>query len=152
VNINAAALRLLDGDGGAANHSLIESNSNARLYGLRIDLDVIDRALAMAHQRALSDHAEQSRELIVAHQDEWRDLQRQRAELVIGLLRTNRKIENFKTAATSNGQLGNLDLDGYSGRLFGVGCLQNAPGHFAVEFLRVAAKIGLITTKDFENV
>jgi hypothetical protein len=150
VNIDQAALRLLDGDG-AVNHSPVEPNSNVRLYRARIDLDVIDRALVMAGQRAAVDHGDQSRQLIAAHQDEWRELQRQRAELVIGLLRVNRKIENFKTAVTSGGQLGNLICDGYSGRLLGVGFLENAAGHWGFEFLRAAAKAGLIT-EDFKNV
>jgi hypothetical protein len=153
VNIDHAALLLLDGDGGAANHSSpVDPNPNARLYRLRIDLDIIDRALVLAGQRSLSDHADQSRQLIASHQDEWRDLQRQRAEIVIELLRVNRRIEEFKTAVTSDGQLGNLDLDGYSGRLLGVGCLQNAPGHFAVEFLKSAAKAGLIAERDYKDV
>jgi hypothetical protein len=151
VNIDLAALRLLDGDGGAASHS-VEPNANVRLYRLRIDLDVIDRALQMAGQRALVDHGDQSRGLIAKHQDEWRDLQRQRAELVIGLLRVNRKIENFKSAVTSDGQLGNLNCDGFSGRLLGVGILENAAGHWAVSFLKAAAKIGLVSERDFKDV
>jgi hypothetical protein len=151
VNIDHAALRLLDG-GTVDQRALVQSNPNARLYQFRFELEVIDRALVFAEQRQCSDHIARSRELAGKHQDEWLDLQRQRAEMVIGILTVNRKIEGLKASIRSGGQLAGLPFDDFTPRLFGVGRLQNVAGHFAIEFLKAAARAGLITDKDFRDV
>lgn len=151
ASIEALALRLLDGET-APPITLPRRDANARLFQFYRDLEVIDHALSVAGQRALIEHGARSRQLVAAHHNDWRLLQKQRAELVVDLLALNRRIESLKSSMRSGGQFPGIELDGFTARLFGVGRLQNAPGHWAIEFLKAAAKVGLISEKDFRDV
>jgi hypothetical protein len=66
-------------------------------------------------------------------------------------MKANRRVEDLKQAMTSQGQLGNLPLDGYSARFFGTGGTQTPINHWAYEYLKAAVVIGLIDPKDFRD-
>lgn len=152
TSIEALALRLLDGEAAVPPTSVPRRDANARLFQFYRDLEVIDHALSIAGQRALVEHGARSRQLVAAHANDWRALHKQRAELVIDLLALNRRIEGMRSSMMSGGQFPGIELDGFTARLFGVGRLHNAPGHWAIEFLKAAAKAGLISEKDFRDV
>ncbi|MBB4422310.1 hypothetical protein GGD66_000836 [Bradyrhizobium sp. CIR48] len=152
ASIETLALRLLDGEAAPPSSSLSRRDANARLFQFYLDLEVIDRALSIANHRALVDHGERSRQLVAAHREDWRALQKKRAELLIDLLALNRRIEGLKFSMKSGGQFPGIELDDFTARLFGVGRLHNVPGHWAFEFLKAAAKAGLISEKDFRDV
>jgi hypothetical protein len=152
TNIDHLALQLLDGPAAAKATPIDRRDLNARLFQFNLDLAVIDRALMIANQRAIVDHGNRSRELVAQHRGDWHKLQTERAETLIGLLTVNRKIEDLKSSMRSGGQFPGIDLDEFTPRLFGVGRLHNVVGHWAFEFLKAAAKVGLISEKDFRDV
>jgi hypothetical protein len=152
ANFDQEALALLDKDAKIV-AAPVGPSASVRLHELENSLRKIDRAIELGGQRWAADHAARSRELIAEHSAEWAAAQRQRASILIDLMKANRSVEDLKQAMTSQGQLGgNLPLDGFTGRLFGTGGAQTPVNHWVYEYLKAAVAIGLIDAKDFRDV
>jgi hypothetical protein len=151
ANFDQEALALLDKDAKIV-AAPVRPSASVRLHELEHTLRKIDRALELGGQRWAADHAARSCELIAEYSADWVTAQRQRANILINLMKANRRVEDLKQAMTSQGQLGgNLPLDGFTGRLFGVGGTQTPINHWVYEYLKAAAAIGLID-KDYRDV
>jgi hypothetical protein len=152
TNIEQQALALLSDPDAKVVAAPAPPSANARLIALYDLLKAHDRALVLAEQRSTADHGARSRELAAEHAPQWADAQRRRAVAVIELLKSNREIENLKKSMTSGGQFAGVALDGLTPRLFGVGSQQNPLNHFAIQFLKDAARLKLIDEADYRDV
>ena len=150
ANFDQEAMALLDEDAKIV-AAPVRPSASVRLHELEHTLRKIDRALELGGQRWAADHAARSRELIAEYSADWTAAQRQRANILLDLMKANRRVEDLKQAMTSQGQLGgNLPLDGFTGRLFGTGGTQTPVNHWVYEYLKAAVAIGLI--EDFRDV
>jgi hypothetical protein len=149
-DIERLALLLLDGpqSTAAASH-----DPDVRLFEVIQQIKAIDRAITIGEFRALVEHGQRSREIVAERKTEWLEIHRRRAVSIIALMTSNREIEDMQREMASGGQFAGAELTGFTGRLFGVGAdAANVHGHFAIQYLKAAAKIGLIGEKDFRDV
>jgi hypothetical protein len=123
VDIDREALALLGDNDAKVVPAPARATANARLYELCRLMLTLDRALERAGQIHVVDHAARSRELVAEYADQWADVQRRRANIVLSLLKANREAENLKKAMTSGGQFTGVPLDGFTMRLLGLGPL-----------------------------
>ncbi|MBR1164238.1 hypothetical protein [Bradyrhizobium elkanii] len=127
-------------------------SNNHRLFELRRHLEAIDRATLAAERDAQAAHTAHSRQLMAKVQPQWRDLHRQRAQLLVNLIKLNRQIEELKQSVRSGGQYAGMPADEFTPRLFGTGGPQNGANHWAYAYLNAVVTVGYVDRRDVVDV
>lgn len=126
---------------------------DAKLFELREELPVVDRAIELGEVQSRSEHVARSRKLVAEHSEEWLDLHRKRVMAVFALVHLNREIEALRKSLVTGGVVPSLPLDNYTLKMFGTDPNTNATGYWPLEYIKAAMKQGVITRKEFdENV
>jgi hypothetical protein len=114
--------------------------------------DACDEAITRVTRLAVAAHFERSERLYEENKAEWRELQRQRALLIVALRTINRKIDELRdTKIKSMGQCSNIPGDGWANRLFGKSVTEPGQnGRQATIYLNDMVREGIITEAEAE--
>jgi hypothetical protein len=120
------------------------SKSLADLYA---DREAIDRALAIARQRSVAEHAQIVNRRCAERLPQWRDLVRRRTLAVAMLRRLNAETDQFIADLASGGLRGGMPCEFPAAKLLG----HSNTGSPAREFLEAAVAAGIITEREISN-
>jgi hypothetical protein len=125
-----------------------DRDPNILLFRKQRDLAIVDTALEIGRKQSLIANGELADTRAKERSPEWRDLQRQRALTVAKLLDLNEKIENLKVEIRAPGAFPNLELDGFTPRLWGTGSWGTALNYGPKAYLEACVSAKVITEKE----
>ena len=149
LDIEAPAYALLNGS--AINPMPSKrGDESAKLYALQRELKIVDRAIQIARDQASTVSIAASREVAAENLDQINAMHRQRALLLISLLKLNDKIERARASLVVAGIYPAGPMENYTARLFGTGTNPSPLNHWPRRYIAACLEAGVITKKDLE--